>query len=90
MITWQGPGLRVARGRRGGGANSDPPPSATPGPPPAATFAMHLSDYKAVSGLLLPLTMTRSLNDQTLEEIHVKSYKLNPSFKGNTFTQPKP
>ena len=51
---------------------------------------MHLSDYRAVNGIKLPFTITRSLDDQTLEEITIKSYKVNPSLKGNTFTKPKP
>ena len=67
-----------------------PAPPRAQGPPANATFAMHLSDYKAVNGIKLPFTMTRSLNDQTLEDITIKSYKVNPSFKGNTFTKPKP
>ncbi len=81
MITWQGPAVRVAQGgRRGSGRGrgdaaqpqTDRPTPDAPraqGPPPNATFAMHLSDYKAPNGIKLPFTITRSLNDQTLEEI---------------------
>ena len=102
MITWQGPAIRVAQGGRGGGGRgradvaqpqTDQPTTDAPraqGPPPGAMFAMHLTDYKAVNGIKLPFTITRSVNDQTLEEITIKSYKVNPSFKGNTFTKPKP
>jgi hypothetical protein len=70
-------------------APDNPAPPRPQGPPAAATFAMHLADYKAVNGIKLPFTITRSVNDQTLEEITIKSYKVNPSFKGNTFTKPK-
>lgn len=54
---------------------------------PGATFEMHLSDYKAVSGLKLPHLITRSSNGETSEEWTVKNYKINPAFKANTFTK---
>lgn len=91
MMTWQGPRNRALQGRRGGRADqANPDPQPAPAPPPSATFAMHLSDYKTVNGIKLPFTITRSVNDQTLEEITIKSYKVNPSFKANTFTKPAP
>ena len=52
-------------------------------------MALHLGEYKAINGIKLPSTMTRSLNDQPFEEMTIKSYKINPSFKSNTFTKPK-
>ena len=38
-----------------------------------------------MNGVKLPFTMTRSLNDQTLEEVNIKSYKVNPTIKADRF-----
>jgi hypothetical protein len=65
-----------AQGRRGQGA---------PGPP--VTLEMHLSEYKAVNGIQLPHLITRGVSGETNEEWTVKSYRLNPNFKANTFTK---
>jgi hypothetical protein len=46
-----------------------------------------LSDYKVVNGVKLPHLITRGTNGQTAEEWTIKSYKINPNFKGNTFTK---
>jgi hypothetical protein len=59
------------------------------GPPPQATLQMTMSDYKAVGGIKLPHTITRGVNGQTNEEWHELNYKVNPSFKANTFEQKK-
>ena len=48
---------------------------------------MHLSDYKVVNGVKLPHLITRGTNGQTAEEWSIKSYRINPNFKGNTFTK---
>jgi len=67
-----------APARRGGGAQ---------GPPQPLTIETHLSEYKAVGGIKLPHLVTRGVNGQTNEEWVVKNYKINQTFKGNTFTQ---
>jgi len=51
------------------------------------TQEMHLSDYKAVGGIKLPHLVTRGANGDTSEEWTIKSYKINPNFKANTFTK---
>jgi outer membrane lipoprotein-sorting protein len=51
------------------------------------TIETHLSDYKAVSGIKLPHLITRGVNGQTNEEWEIKSFKINPGLKGNTFTK---
>jgi hypothetical protein len=61
------------QGRRGGGQAAQ------------VTNEMHLSEYKAVNGVKLPFLITRGANGQTVEELSVKSYKINPNFKANTF-----
>jgi hypothetical protein len=91
-----GPGGPVAPGRPGGpGApGGGAPPADGPGqarrgggPPQPLTIETQLSEYKAVNGIKLPHLMTRGVNGQTNEEWQVKSFKINPNFKGNTFTK---
>jgi hypothetical protein len=65
-----------AQGRRGRGAQ---------GPP--ATLEMHLAEYKAVNGIKLPHLITRGASGETNEEWVIKSYKINPNLKANTFTK---
>ena len=64
------------QGRRGRAAGGAP-----------ATLEMHLSDYKVVNGLKLPHLITRGTSGETAEEWAIKSYRINPNFKGNTFTK---
>jgi outer membrane lipoprotein-sorting protein len=71
------PAAGPGQGRRGG----------QQGPPQPITIETHLSEYKAVGGIKLPHLMTRGANGQTNEEWEVKSFKINPNFKGNTFTK---
>jgi len=90
MLTWQGPQPRMMV-RRGQGPPPNPDQAAreaeAQGPPPEATFEMRLEDYRTVDGLQLPHQITRSMNGQPNEEWTVKTYKVNASFKGNTFTR---
>jgi len=81
MVTWQGaaPQLIVAgrgRGGRGGGA-----------PREQATLQMTLGNYQTVNGVKLPHLITRGVNDMTIEEWTIDSYRLNPSFKADVFTK---
>lgn len=102
MMTWSGGGGRGGRGGQGGfRGRGDAAPGGPPqggaaadtiqgrgnrgGAP--ATLEMHLSEYKAVNGLKLPHLITRGTNGQTAEEWVIKSYRINPTFKGNTFTK---
>ncbi len=66
----------AAQGRRGRGAQ---------GPP--ATLEMHLSDYKAINGIKFPHLITRGASGETNEEWVIKTYKVNPNLKANTFTK---
>jgi hypothetical protein len=68
----------AAQGRRGGRGFGGGAP---------ATLEMHLSDYKVVNGIKLPHMVTRGTNGQTAEEWTIKSYRINPTFKANTFTK---
>jgi hypothetical protein len=65
-----------AQGRRGRGAQ---------GPP--VTLEMHLAEYKAVNGVQFPHLITRGVSGETNEEWVIKSYKVNPNLKANTFTK---
>jgi uncharacterized membrane protein YgcG len=48
---------------------------------------MFLSDYKTVNGIKLPHLLVRGAGDQVTEEWVVKSYKINPNFKADTFSK---
>ena len=100
MMTTTGGGGRGGFNRRGGGPDGGAPQGAAPpanaqgdgarrggqcGQP--VTIETHLSDYKAENGIKLPHLITRGVNGQTNEEWEIKSFKINPSLKGNTFTK---
>jgi hypothetical protein len=90
MLTWQGPAPQmVLAGRRGGrgqgGVATDPA-----APRPAATQAtlqVTLGDYKTVNGIRFPHLVTRGVNDMTIEEWTIDSYRINPSFRADVFTR---
>jgi hypothetical protein len=87
MLTWTaGGGRALARGGQAPGAQGQAPQAPAAGRTPA-TQEMHLSDYKAVGGITLPHLITRGTNGETSEEWTIKSYKINPTFKANTFTK---
>jgi hypothetical protein len=91
MITWQGAAPQLiarARGGRGGQRGDGPPPDAQPPrTPQQATLQMTLGNYKTVNGVKLPHLMTRGVNDMTIEEWTIDSYRVNPSFKSDVFTK---
>jgi hypothetical protein len=58
-------------------------------PPALGTFAMHLSDYKKVDGLMLPHKIDVSLDGQPNEEWTVEKYKVNPTIKADTWEKKK-
>jgi hypothetical protein len=70
------PPADAAQGRRGRGAQ---------GPP--VSLEMHLADYKAINGIKFPHLITRGASGETNEEWVIKSYKVNPNLKANTFTK---
>ncbi len=80
MITWSG---QPSRGgdirRRGAAAPAAPAQGQT-------TLVLHMGEYKTVNGIKLPHLITRGTEDTTQEEIKVKSFKINPTFKADTFT----
>jgi hypothetical protein len=81
MLTWQGVAPRMMIARRGG----DPPPAAAPPRPQETTLRMTLGEYKTVNGLRLPHFITRGTNDETTEEWTISSYRINPTFRADTF-----
>jgi hypothetical protein len=50
-----------------------------------AALRMFLSDYKTVNGIKLPHLVVRGAGDQITEEWEIKSYKINPNLKADTF-----
>jgi hypothetical protein len=84
MITWSGQPSRGGDIRRRGA----PAPSAAATPAQGqATLELHMGEYKTVSGIKLPHLITRGTEGITQEELKIKSFKINPNFKADTFTQ---
>ena len=54
-------------------------------PPQMGTFAMHLSDYKKVDGIMLPTKIETSLDNEPNEEWTIEKYKINPNVKADTW-----
>lgn len=53
--------------------------------PQVVDINMFLDDYRQVDGLWLPYHVSRSINGTPTEEWTLKSFKVNPSFKPDTF-----
>jgi hypothetical protein len=91
MITWQGPAPQMVLARRRGGranrgADADGPPAPRQAAP-QATLQVTLGDYKTTNGIKFPHLMTRGVNDMTIEEWTIDSYRINPSFRADVFTK---
>jgi hypothetical protein len=100
-----GPGGRGPGGPGGGapGAGGPGGPPAAPSqeemqkrleemrrnPPKPSTFAMHLTDYKKVDGIMLPHKIDIAIDGQPNEEWTIEKYKLNPTVKADVWVQPK-
>lgn len=83
MITWSGQPSRGGDIRRRGAAAAAPAAPAQG----QATLELHMSEYKAVNGIKLPHLITRGTEGITQEEIKIKSFKINPTLKPDTFVQ---
>ena len=84
-------------GRPGGPGAPGGPPPAPPSPeemqkrmeevrrtpPPLGTYALHLSDFKKVDGIMLPHKIETSLDGEPNEEWTIEKYKVNPSIKAD-------
>ena len=90
-----GPGAPGARGPGGAGPGGGTPPTPEEmqkriaemqrNPPQLGTFAMHLSDYKKVDGIMLPHKIETSLDGEPNEEWTIEKYKVNPQIKADTW-----
>jgi hypothetical protein len=87
MLQWQGAPNRAAlqAARRGGAGGQRG--RAQGAPPERITFEMTFSDHRTVNGIRLPFLVTRGMNDQTIEQWTVRSYRVNPAFRPDTFTR---
>jgi hypothetical protein len=54
-------------------------------PPQLGTFAMHMSDYKKVDGVMLPHRIETSLDGEPNEEWTIEKFKVNPQIKADTW-----
>lgn len=52
-------------------------------PPPLGTFALHLSDFKKVDGIMLPHKIETSLDGEPNEEWTIEKYKINSTIKAD-------
>jgi len=79
--TQQGPPAEGGRGR------GEPPHDApTAAAPQVVDITLYLDDYKSVDGVMLPHHMSRSIDGKPAEETTVKTIKINPAFKPDTFS----
>ena len=97
MVQYQDPKpmVMVAGGPRGPGGPGQPPPPPPPEemqkrmeeirrtPPQLGTYALHLSDFKKVDGIMLPHKIETSLDGEPNEEWTIEKYKVNPSIKAD-------
>jgi len=81
MITWSGQPTRGGDIRRRGAAAPAAPPQGQ------ATLELHMGDYKTVNGIKLPHLITRGPEGITQEELKIKTFKINPNLKADTFVQ---
>ena len=81
MMTWSGQPTRGGDIRRRGAAAPAAPPQGQ------ATLELHMSEYKTVNGVKLPHLLTRGPEGITQEELKIKSFKINPNLKADTFAQ---
>ena len=58
-------------------------------PPQMATYAIHLSDFKTVGGVMLPHKIDVSMDGEPNEEWTVEKYQVNPNLKASEWEQPK-
>jgi hypothetical protein len=84
MLAWTGSYVQINFNNRNsgqrGGRSGGPALQANKGP-----LQVYLSDYKTVNGIKLPHLIQRGHNDETTEELVVRNYRLNPTFKAGTF-----
>jgi hypothetical protein len=52
-------------------------------PPPLGTFAIHLSEFKKVDGIMLPHKLETSIDGEPNEEWTIEKFKVNPSIKAD-------
>ncbi len=52
-------------------------------PPPLGTYALHLSDFKKVDGIMLPHKIETSLDGEPNEEWTIEKYKVNATIKAD-------
>jgi hypothetical protein len=81
MITWSGQASRGGDIRRRGAAAPAAPAQGQ------STLELHMGEYKAENGVKLPHLITRGTEGITQEEIKIKSFKINPTLKADTFVQ---
>ena len=78
--TQQGPPPEGGRGRGDMAHDGAAAPA-----PQIVDITLFLDDYKSIGGVMLPHRMARSIDGKPSEEITLKTIKINPAFKPDTF-----
>ncbi len=87
MMSYRGAAPRIAvQTRRGDGPPPAAGPPATLPPPEIVEIQWFLDDYKPVDGVLLPHHLSRSIDGKPVEDVTLKTIKINPTFKTDTFS----
>ena len=95
----RGPGGRGGPPPPPGAPGDGPRPQMTPeemqkrmeemrrNPPPLGTYALHLSDFKKVDGIMLPHKIETSLDGEPNEEWTIEKYKINSTIKADLWNK---
>jgi hypothetical protein len=63
---------RIAEEREKMQAQGPPPP------PPMVEYQAYFADFKKFDGLMLPTRISRAVKGNTVQELEIKKYKINP------------
>jgi hypothetical protein len=91
MISWTGIPTQLGNNYRGSSSrgNSSRGSGNRSASNAKAPLQLYFSDYKTINGIKLPHLLQGGANDETTEELVVKTYRVNPVFKDNTFAVDK-
>jgi hypothetical protein len=84
------PRMQMFRGRRGERPNPEEMErrmreAREAGPPPQVDVQWFLGEHRKVDGVLLPRTIRRAVDGQTVEEWQFTGFDVNPTFKADKF-----
>lgn len=88
LLSYQEPApQQIVMSRDAKGTMTARPNMQTPGAtPPTVEVQWRFSDYRAEEGILVPHLITRGKGGKIDQELELKSFRVNPSFKPDNFT----